>query len=65
MDQVLGLDPVAGVERDQERVSDLWDLILLPGPRFAGGITDFESSNWNVFAPEINNLQISAYNFAP
>ena len=47
MDQVRSLQPVTSVEWDQEGVSDLWDLILLPSPCFAGGFTDFESSNQN------------------
>ena len=65
MDQVLGVQPATCVEWDQERVSDLWDLVLFPSPRFAGKTTYFESSDRDVFDPEINSLLIPADNFAP
>ena len=45
MDQLPGIQPAAGVKWDQARVSDLWDLVLFPGPRFAFQIAYSDCSN--------------------
>ena len=65
MDQVPGVQPTTGVEWDQERVSDLWDLVLFPSPHFAFKIAYIDCSNQDVFDPEVNSLLIPTDNFAP
>ena len=65
MDQVPGVQPATSVEWDQERVSDLWDLVLFPSPRFAFEIAYIECNDRDVFDPEVNSLLIPTDNFAP
>ena len=55
----------SGWEWDQERVSDLWDLVLFPSPRFAFQIAYIDCSNRDVFDPEVNSLLVPTDNFAP
>ena len=65
MDQVPGVQPAASVEWDQARVSDLWDLVLFPSPRFAFQIAYSDCSNRDVFDQEVNSLLVPTDNFAP